>query len=79
MLFDKQLLFLKVYLKKQTRSGLLDISSKASIIIFRYLSQQCLNADPWESHLVREPQQLDFVRLNSNLAISGWVGPTYDH
>ena len=28
---------------------------------------------------VRECQQLGFVTLNSNLAVSGWVGLAYDH
>ena len=26
----------------------------------------------------RERRQLDFVTLNSNLAVSGWVGLAYD-
>ena len=30
----------------------------------------------WQS--LREHQQLGFITLNSNLAVSGWVGLAYD-
>ena len=60
---------------KETTWSNAKVNEKVKIEI--EINQRSIAIDPYAC-AVRERQQLGFVTLNDNLAVSGWVGLAYD-